>query len=168
MAPKSKRQRKIELILPKLPNEVWSKIFSHLSKESKKNVTATCKLWFDIIRRSPKLSPRHILVSLSEIQNSTWNWENWHSTWNWQNWPGLKIIEFHNDIPFQSAEKAIDFLRKINFKQCPAIEKVILCVDDLAVKINPIRNNGGCITPRILKNGMRIGKLVLNPKSLCL
>ena len=60
MAPKSKRQRKIELILPKLPNEVWSKVFSYLSGETKKNVTATCKYWFDIIRRNPKLSPRYI------------------------------------------------------------------------------------------------------------
>ena len=39
-----------------LPNEIWCKIFSYLPLAPKKNATATCRLWFRLIREDPKLS----------------------------------------------------------------------------------------------------------------
>ena len=46
-----------------LPNEIWCKNFSYLPFEPKKNATATCKLWFRLIREDPKISG-YILISL--------------------------------------------------------------------------------------------------------
>ena len=39
-----------------LPREILSIIFSYLDKKSRKNATATSKLWFDVIRNDSNLS----------------------------------------------------------------------------------------------------------------
>ena len=69
------------------PNEIWCKIFSYLPLEPKKNATATCKLWFSLIRQDPKLSG-HIVISLHSMETAL---ETSH--WNWSNWPTLKKLE---------------------------------------------------------------------------
>ena len=53
-----------------LPNEIWCKIFSYLPFQPKKNATATCKLWFRLIREDPKIS-RYILIHLRSIPKQT-------------------------------------------------------------------------------------------------
>ena len=45
-----------------LPIEILNEIFSYLDEKSKKNATATCKLWFAIIRTNRKMSD-HISFS---------------------------------------------------------------------------------------------------------
>ena len=45
-----------------IPKEVLCIIFSHLDRQSVKNVTATCKLWLETIRGDPKRSS-HVYLS---------------------------------------------------------------------------------------------------------
>ena len=54
--------------VPNLPEEMWCLIFSYLPIESKKKATATCQLWFKIIRSDPKLSG---LISQRKYDRST-------------------------------------------------------------------------------------------------
>ena len=51
-----------------IPKEVLCIIFSHLDRQSVKNVTATCKLWLETIRGDPK---RSIHVCLSTQKSFT-------------------------------------------------------------------------------------------------
>ena len=39
-----------------LPVEIWCQIFLYLDKKSKKNASAVCQRWFEIIRNDPRLS----------------------------------------------------------------------------------------------------------------
>ena len=39
-----------------LPREILCLIFSHLDKKTVQNVTATCKLWFELIRSNKNLT----------------------------------------------------------------------------------------------------------------
>ena len=79
MAPKRKRQKLDKMVLPNLPSEVWCIIFSSLPKESRKNATSTCKLWFEIIRGDPRFSG-NVTISWSELKlellNSSFDWDN--------------------------------------------------------------------------------------------
>ena len=106
--------------VPNLPEEMWCLIFSYLPTESKKKATATCQLWFKIIRSDPKLSG-HISVSLAGIQNENWNWENW---------PSLRILEIDSKGLFwyrskTSFRKRMENMSKINFRNCTNLEKVV-------------------------------------------
>ena len=78
MAPKQKRQKLDKTVLPNLPQEVWCIIFSYLLKESRKNATSTCKLWFEIIRGDSRFSGK-ITIPWNEIQNSSFDGDNWPS-----------------------------------------------------------------------------------------
>ena len=73
-----------EMVDFNLPNEIWCMIFSYLPLEHKKNATATCKLWFRLIREDPKLSG-YILISWNNMETALdtlqWNWSNWQP-WN--------------------------------------------------------------------------------------
>ena len=46
----------LESIGSMLPVEIWCQIFLYLDKKSKKNVSAVCQRWFEIIRNDPRLS----------------------------------------------------------------------------------------------------------------
>ena len=46
-----------------IPKEVLCIIFSHLDRQSVKNVTATCKLWLEIIRGDSRRSSHVCLLS---------------------------------------------------------------------------------------------------------
>ena len=117
MGSNQKRQNISNVVLPQLPAEIWCFIFSYLPTESKKKATAICKLWFTIIRSDPKLSGS-ISVSLNGIQNENWTWENW---------PSLKTLEISDsDMSLTSSMTAMDSMKKLNFINCPHLEKVIL------------------------------------------
>ena len=113
-----------------LPNEIWCQIFSYLPLEPKKNATATCKLWFSLIRQDPKLSG-HILISWHNIETAL---ETLH--WNWSNWPALKTLELTKlelvEALFKTTrESTQNVIEKLSLKDnCPAsLEEVLFDVD---------------------------------------
>ena len=121
MATEQKRQKLDNFVLQSLPQEVWYIIFSFLPKESRKNATRTCKLWFEIIRGDSKFSG-----------NITIPWIELNSSFDWDNWPSLKTIAI-NDTSFPSPKMALEAMRGIDFKKCQSLEKVTFGVNfDLA------------------------------------
>ena len=103
-----------------LPREILCIIFSYLDKKSVQNATASCKLWFNLIRGDSKLSgyinfekfgvePLFQKISIGE--------------WNWARWPALKTLKFGglSDANFQNT-----FFTLLCFKGCPTLEKVVM------------------------------------------
>ena len=109
-----------------LPNEIWCKIFTYLPLEPKKNATATCKLWFSLIRQDPKLSG-HIVISLHNMETAL---ETSH--WNWSNWPTLKKLELTKlELVKESRESFQNVIEELSLKDnCPtSLEEVLFCVN---------------------------------------
>ena len=110
-----------------LPHEIWCMIFSYLPFKSKKNATATCKLWFRLIRGNQKFSG-YILISWHNMEKAIDKLQ-----WNWNNWPALKTLELKSH-PLtivgdsrETIQKAID---KLSLKDCPtSFEEVLFDVD---------------------------------------
>ena len=145
-----KHQNISNVVLPNLPAEIWCFIFSYLPTESKKKATAICKLWFEIIRSDPKLSG-HISVSLNGIQNENWTWENW---------PSLKTLEISDsDMSLTSSKTAMDSMKKLNFRNCPNLDKVILCAKFDWVQLSTVTTNF-----KITEGILTVCQLVFNPK----
>ena len=129
MATEQKRQKLDKKILPNLPQEVWCIIFSYLPKESRKNATITCKLWFEIIRGDSRFSG-NITIPWIELQNSSFDWDNW---------PSLKTITI-TDTSFPFPKLALEAMRNIDYKKCQSLEKVTFGVNfDVAELSNEIR-----------------------------
>ena len=117
-----------------LPNEIWCMIFSYLPLAPKKNATATCKLWYRIIRENPKFSG-HILVSWYNMKTALETLQ-----WNWLNWPGLKILELNKlELVEDSRVSVQNVIEKLSLKDhCPpSLESVLFDVD-----LTPIQSNG--------------------------
>ena len=146
-----KRQNISNVVLPHLPTEIWCFIFSYLPTESKKKATAICQLWFTIIRCDPKLSG-NISVSLNGIQNENWTWENW---------PSLKTLEISDsDMSLTSSKTAMDSMNKLNFpRNCPNLEKVILCAKFDWVELSTVKTNF-----KITEGILTVCQLVFNPR----
>ena len=117
MAPERKHQSLDKPVWTNLPKEIWCIIFSSLPKESRKNATRTCKLWFEIIRGDPKFSGS-ISIPWIEFQNSSFDWDNW---------PSLKTLTI-TDSKFSSPKMALDSMKDIDFKK-PSLEKVTVGVN---------------------------------------
>lgn len=150
MGNNQKCQNISNVVLSHLPAEIWCLIFSYLPKESKKKTTAICKLWFGIIRSDPKLSG-HISVSLNGIQNENWTWENW---------PSLKTLEISDsDMSLTSSKTAMDSMKKLNFRNCPNLEKVILSVKFDWVELSTVTKN-----VKITEGIVTVCQLVFNPR----
>ena len=109
-----------------LPNEIWCKIFSYLPFEPKKNATATCKLWFRLIREDQKLS-EYILISWHNMEKAIDKLQ-----WNWNNWPVLKTLELKS-LPLtvvDSREAIQSAIQKLSLKDFPpSLEAVLFDVD---------------------------------------
>ena len=118
MARPRKRQKLDKTVLPNLPQEAWCIIFSYLPKESRKNATSTCKLWFEIIRGDSRFSG-NITIPWIELQNSSFEWNNW---------PSLKTLVIA-DSAFPSPKMALEAMRGIDFKKCQSLEKVTFGVN---------------------------------------
>ena len=115
-----------------LPNEIWCKIFSYLPLKSKKNATATCKLWSRLIREDPNLSG-YILISWYVLWTPLET-----SQWNWSNWPALKTLELNNFELVDSREAIQKIIKDLSLRECPpSVEKVLFNVD-----LTPIQTNG--------------------------
>ena len=157
-----------------LPTEIWCNIFWYLDKTSKKNSTATCQFWYEVIRNDRKLSG-YISLDLEK-----WPDLNINSILGGK-WPALETLEFkyllHQQNPgyekerqVQSGPKSIpkmkNVLKGINFKQCPKLEKIIWNVRldfwelyhrQRRKSINWI-NQGG-------KNGIFVRQVTFHPKT---
>ena len=132
-----------------LPNEIWCKIFSYLPFEPKKNATATCKLWFRLIREDPKISG-YILISCYNMEQALNTFE-----WDWSNWPALKTLELINLEPVEDSRESIqNVVGKLSLKvQCPpSVEAVLFYVD-----LTPMQTNGQSILKYELKTNEIIG-----------
>ena len=127
----SKRQRLDHIDMNILPKEVWCIIFSFLDEKSILLASATCKLWFELIRSDLKISSHIYLVNdgLNEFQTKLER-----SEWMWERWPVLKTLEFggspseYEQYSRQAAEKEMKILKSINFKQCETLEKLVVSV----------------------------------------
>ena len=119
-----------------LPSEILCIIFSFLDKNSRKSATATCQLWFDVIRNS-NLS-NHICYKDSDSKDSVKKLQQRieNLEWDWKRWPVLKSIEIKNGLSIhygcnlnRTTEKR-DLLNdlSIDFKKCPTLEMVIFDV----------------------------------------
>ena len=112
-----------------LPHEIWCMIFSYLPFKSKKNATATCKLWFRLIRGNQKFSG-YILISWHTMEKAIdklqWNWD-------WNNWPALKTLELKSHplaIVGDSRETIQCAIEKLSLKDSPkSLEEVLFDVD---------------------------------------
>ena len=103
-----------------LPNEIWRKIFSYLPLAPKKNATATCKLWWSLIREDQKLSG-FISISWSNLEKALEKLQ-----WNWNNWSALKILELHTlEIVEDSREAVQKVIEKLSLKDCQSLELVL-------------------------------------------
>ena len=109
-----------------LPNEIWCKIFSYLPLAPKKNATATCKLWFRLIREDPKLSG-YIVISWFNMKTALETLQ-----WNWSSWSALKILELnkleHVTDSKDSIQNVIDRLSLDNYYP-PRLEEVLFDVN---------------------------------------
>ena len=104
-----------------LPNEIWCKIFSYLPLAPKKNATATCKLWWRLIREDKKLSG-YILISWYDVFAPE------KLQWNWNNWPALKTLELNNLIIHveDSREALQNVIEELSLKDCPpSLEEIL-------------------------------------------
>ena len=115
-----------------VPREVWCIIFSYLDAKSIRSSTATCKLWFELIRRDLKISSHICLVNdgLEEFRKKLEK-----SEWMWERWPALKTLEFgslskNQDKPNSVCNRHVmDIVKSINFKKCETLEKVMFRVN---------------------------------------
>ena len=110
-----------------LPNEIWCMIFSNLPLELKKNASATCKLWFRLIREDQKLS-EYILISWHNMEKAIDKLQ-----WNWNNWPVLKTLELKS-LPLKivdSREAIQSAIQKLPLKDLPPSLEVVLFDVDL-------------------------------------
>ena len=122
MTPERKHQSLDKTVWTNLPKEIWCIIFSSLPKESRKNATRTCKLWFEIIRGDSRFSG-NITIPWIEFELELKN-----SSFDWDNWPSLKTLTI-TDSEFLSPKMALDAMKAINFKKCPSLEKVTIDVE---------------------------------------
>ena len=104
-----------------LPNEIWCKIFSFLPLAPKKSATATCKLWWSLIRENQKLSG-YILISWSNMEKALEKLQ-----WNWNNWPALKTLELNKlELVENSREATQNVIEKLSMKDCPPSLEAVL------------------------------------------
>ena len=103
-----------------LPNEIWYKIFSYLPLAPKKNATATCKVWWSLIREDKKLSG-FISISWYNLEKALEK-----SQWNWNNWPALKILELKKlELSANSRVAVQKVIEKLSLKDCQSIGLVL-------------------------------------------
>ena len=132
----TKRQRLDYMDMKILPKEVWCIIFSYLDENSVRSASATCKLWFELIRSDLKISS-HIYLGNDGLNEFGTKLEK--SEWMWERWPVLKTLEFgplsiYELYSCQEAKRAMEMVKSINFKQCETLEKVIFSVKyDLSI-----------------------------------
>ena len=101
-----------------LPREILCIIFSYLDKKYVKSATATCKLWFELIRNDLNFSSCIRLKAFQDLEISV------------ARWPALKTIKFCGNYPYFSVmEKLVQHTTKLaKSNDCPPLEKVVVSV----------------------------------------
>ena len=96
-------------IVESLPREILCTIFSYLDKKYVKNVTATCKLWFELIRNDLNFSSSIRLKAFQDLELSV------------ARWPVLKTIKFCGHyLYFSVMEKLVQRTTKLaKSNDCP-------------------------------------------------
>ena len=161
-----------------LPNEVWCDIFSYLDKKSLKNVTATCKLWFGMIRGNEKFSGR-IKMKFTDLKDMAAKITD--SEWLKERWPSIKVLEVslgnqflvgRQNILFPKMTKVIKLIKfDMGFKRRkPLIShygKVTMNIQDVikkfkfgkfAIRLNVVRvygDNWGLFLRKYWRNSKR-------------
>ena len=122
-----------------LPREILCIIFSYLDKKSVQNATASCKVWFEIIRSDSKLSGYICLekIGLEQLFQKISVGE-----WKWEQWPVLKTLKLGGlsaaHIQFISSKEMMSYISNLaDFKGCPTLEKVVISVSCKMVEIFP-------------------------------
>ena len=108
-----------------LPREILCIIFSYLDKKSVRNATATCALWFQLIRSSRNLTG---YICLEKIGPEQLFEKTLIGEWDWTRWPVLKTLKF-GDLPAANIQATLPYLSKlVYFDECPTLEKVVISV----------------------------------------
>jgi len=122
-----------------LPREILCIIFSYLDKKSVRNATASCKLWFELIRSDSELSGYICLekMGLEQLFQKILVGE-----WKWEQWPVLKTLKLGGlsaaHIQFISSKEMMSYISNLaDFKGCPTLEKVVISVSCKMVEIFP-------------------------------
>ena len=112
-----------------LPNEVLCIIFSHLDRQSVKNVTATCKLWLETIRGDSKWSS-HVCLLSRHMSLQGFDEIITDLDFPLVKWPVLKTIEFRGYYPYLSmVKKILQYSKRlVDSGDCPTLEKIIVSV----------------------------------------
>jgi hypothetical protein len=123
-----------------LPREILCIIFSNLDKKSVKSATATCKLWFELIRNDSNLSS-YICLKVIKPQQFDQRIQDLETAV--AKWPVLKSIRFCGPYPypfvhFSVVEKIVKHLIKlVDSKKCPNLEKIIVSVSYCLESFSP-------------------------------
>ena len=108
-----------------LPREILCIIFSYLDKKSVQNATATCALWFHLIRSDIHLSG---YICLEKIGPEQLFEKMLFGEWDWTRWPVLKTLKF-GGLPDANIQTTSSYLSKlVYFNECPTLEKVVISV----------------------------------------
>ena len=120
-----------------LPREILCIIFSHMDKKSVRSATASCKLWFELIRSDSELSGYICLekFGLKQLFQKILVHE-----WKWERWPVLKTLKLGglSAAHIQYSKQKTSYLTKlVDFKACPTLEKVVINVSCTMIDIFP-------------------------------
>ena len=110
-----------------LPREILCIIFSYMDKKSVQSATATCKLWFELIRNDSNLSS-HVCFKVIKIQDFEKRIQDLDASV--VRWPALKTIKFCGNYPYFSVmEKLVQHTTKLaKSNDCPPLEKIVVSV----------------------------------------
>ena len=132
-----------------IPKEVLCIIFCYLDRKAVKNVTATCKLWFEIIRGDSKRSS-HVCLSCMSLHELDTRIADLNFTL--PRWPVLKTVEFRGyyysylSVGISVLNKILKFSRRIaNSEECPSLEKIIVTDSYCLGRVFPQLPNFGTI-----------------------
>ena len=132
-----------------LPKEILCIIFSNLDKKSVKSATATCKLWFELIRNDSNLSS---CICLKVIKPQQFDQRIQDLETSVAKWPVLKSIKFcgpysYPFVQFSVVEKIVKHLiRLFDSEKCPKIiVSVSYCLESFCPQLPAIEKYRGTI-----------------------
>ena len=105
-----------------LPREILWIIFSYMDQKTVQSSTATCKLWFELIRGNSSLSSHICLKTMEDIDKQLCDLELTRARW-----PALKTVDILGEYSIFEVEKIAKYsLKLFNSMDCPTLEKIII------------------------------------------